>query len=121
MSSAAGAGAAFAVLWLYWRVGALGGGDVKLAVAIGAIKGFWFLVWTIACGSLVAGVLAVGYLLARGDFLRHMRRALQLTVRPWMWRHELARDEKPVTIPYGLGLAIGCVWVWVIQNGLFAG
>jgi Flp pilus assembly protein protease CpaA len=114
LSALAGAGIAFLLLGLFWRSGALGGGDVKLAVAIGAIKGFKFAVWAIACGSLVGAFLAIGMMAARGRFKEGMVSAGRLAARPWMWGRKLEEGAAPVIVPYGLAFALGSLWVWAI-------
>ena len=51
----------------------LGGGDLKLLIAIGALQGPAFLGWTVVYTALVGGVLALGVALWRGVLGERLR------------------------------------------------
>jgi Flp pilus assembly protein protease CpaA len=65
--SLGGIGAGFA-LWLVsnflGRI--MGGGDIKLLMALGALMGAGFMLWTFAIGAIAGGVMAVAISLRRG-------------------------------------------------------
>jgi prepilin peptidase CpaA len=79
VSALLGTGSGFAVFLVFYWLGGLGGGDVKLMAAFGALLGTMRLLeaalWTSACGGVLAlGVLAVSAL--RGACRGNVRVAL---------------------------------------------
>lgn len=109
--------AALVVATLYrpWRLGGIGGGDVKLAAATGAWVGFaqlsWFALSTAAAGGLVAGVC---YFLGRASARAEIRANLTLAV----LQNELpavpSHRAGHMSVPYALAIACGAVvafWV----------
>ena len=88
--------AGFAVFLIFYLLGGMGGGDVKLMAGFGALLGFHQLItaalWTAGVGGLIAlGVLGV----------RASRRALGWTTRQ-------GKDQE--SIPYAPAIALG-VWL----------
>src|SRR5262249_58939178 len=63
--SAVGLLAGLAAFLLPFLLGGMGGGDVKLMAAIGALQGPQFVLLTAVYAGLAGGVLAVGHLLRR--------------------------------------------------------
>ena len=93
---AAGAAAGFAVFLIFYLLGGMGGGDVKLMAGFGALLGAGRLVeaalWTAGVGGLIAlGVL--GYRSLRGSL-----------------------SGKPEAIPYAPAIALG-VWLSLVPKG----
>ena len=90
----------FAVFLIFYLLGGMGGGDVKLMAGFGALLGFHQLIaaalWTAGVGGLIAmGVLGV----------RALRRALGLA------KGEAAKPEAGQdSIPYAPAIALG-VWL----------
>jgi prepilin peptidase CpaA len=58
--------AAVLPLLLLYAVRAFGAGDVKLLMAVGALMGPWFLLWTLLGAVFAAGLLALVVLVRRG-------------------------------------------------------
>jgi len=92
--------AGFAVFLIFYLLGGMGGGDVKLMAGFGALLGFHQLIaaalWTAGVGGLIAlGVLSV----------RAMRRALGGT-KAAAAKQEPGQDS----IPYAPAIALG-VWL----------
>jgi prepilin peptidase CpaA len=88
--------------------GAMGGGDVKLLAAIGALQGPWFVLLTAIYAGLAGGVLAVGYLVRQrcrqsrtGDGAHRGNEGVR------------RRGWKAMTIPYGPAIAAGAVVVLI--------
>ena len=95
-----GTAAGFAVFLIFYLLGGMGGGDVKLMAGFGALLGFHQLIsaalWTAGVGGLIAvGVLSV----------RAVRRALGCTTRAAA-KQEPGQDS----IPYAPAIALG-VWL----------
>lgn len=102
LASAAGTCLGFVVFLVFYILGGMGGGDVKLMAAFGAVLGWrgvlWASLWTAAAG----GVLALAAIGGR---------------RLWRWfaRRVLARPaEGPEddSIPYAPAIALGAVLGW---------
>ena len=96
----------FGLLLVPWLRGAMGGGDVKLLAAIGALQGPWFVLYTAIYGGLAGGVLAVGY-------LAHKRWRLRRSADGAAGGdgNVLGRGWRTVTIPYGPAIAAGAAVV----------
>jgi prepilin peptidase CpaA len=112
-SALLGALAAFVLYGWMFAMGALGAGDVKFLMALGAWGGFRFVLETALLGIAVGGLMGVLMLVFSGKlpgFLRRMHYFI-LTV----FYRELAL-EKPkidhsVTMPFGIPIAIAAAWV----------
>lgn len=111
-------GVAYALLFSLplFALRALGGGDGKLLMAVGAFMGpqgfMTALLLTIMAGGLLA--LYVASKLGRlGDTLRNLGALVLyfLTFGRRGWRNTLAMPEA-VTIPYGLAIAAGSIVAW---------
>jgi prepilin peptidase CpaA len=95
-TAAAGAAAGFGVFLIFYLLGGMGGGDVKLMAGLGSLLGAGRLVeaalWTAAAG----GLMAVGFLAFRA------------------LRRKPERDTE--FIPYAPAIAIGA-WLSLIPKG----
>jgi prepilin peptidase CpaA len=94
-SALAGMVAGFLVFFVFYALGAMGGGDVKLMAGFGAVLG-WSLIWeaslwTAAAGGLLA-LLAVGVSALRGK-----------------------ANGQAEAIPYAPAIAAGC-WLALIPK-----
>ena len=94
--------AGFAVFLVFYLLGGMGGGDVKLMAGFGALLGFHRLLeaalWTAGVGGLIAlGVLGV----------RALKHALG-----WTTKQEQGQDS----IPYAPAIALG-VWLSLVPKG----
>ena len=74
----------FLILFIPFLFGGIGGGDVKLLTAIGAIKGAQFVLYTAAAMAIIGGIIGVYYYF----FLR----------------------QRGVFFPYGVAIVIGAVF-----------
>jgi len=83
---------AFVGLYPLYSVRAMKAGDVKLLMAVGALRGLGFLFWAFVYGAVLGGLVAAGYILYQ-RFLRG--RALADVLRTF--------------IPYGVSLAAGAL------------
>lgn len=111
-----GAAVGFAVFLIFYLLGGMGGGDVKLMAGFGALLGttrlFEAALWTAAVG----GILAVGFLVFRG-IKRLIRPAVEVVTSA-----ELTEEEKEQlkqhkeSIPYAPAITLG-VWLALVPKG----
>jgi len=113
LSAVLGTAAGFAVFLIFFLLGGMGGGDVKLMAGFGALLGpgrlFEAALWTAGVG----GILAVGALGWK-------------TLRAWtgpksaagMVENELSPEERQreASIPYAPAIALG-VWLSLVPKG----
>ncbi len=87
----------------------LGGGDIKLLMAIGALQGAPFVLWTIVYMALAGGVLAVGIALWRKDLMASLRRlGAGLSLRAFARVPiDVADAKSTARLPYAIPIAIG--------------
>lgn len=110
-----------------YMAGGMGGGDVKLMAAIGALKGAEFIFLTALLAALCGGVMAVGYLLYKRRLLDSLKKVVGILAAPifnalaFRFRAPFLRDialyfspsEKKIInkafIPYGVAIAAGAL------------
>ena len=101
-----GMAAGFAVFLIFYLLGGMGGGDVKLMAGFGALLGFHRLVeaalWTAGLG----GLIAMGFL-----GVRAVRRALG-----WTTSSTAKEGQDQESIPYAPAIALG-VWLSLVPKG----
>jgi prepilin peptidase CpaA len=102
---------------------AMGGGDVKLMAAAGAIVGprDWFTLFILA--SLAGGAIALGMLMTRSAFgpafgnILHILKELAHFRAPYKSNAALdVASPKALTMPHGIAIAAGAVALVVIQR-----
>jgi prepilin peptidase CpaA len=107
-----GAAAGFAVFLLFYLMGGMGGGDVKLMAGFGALLGAGRLLeaalWTAGVGGILA-VLTIGF--------KSLRKALGHAPSPAELAGQTA-DEKQAadSIPYAPAITLG-VWLSLVPKG----
>ena len=79
----------FALFALAFRLGMMGGGDVKLVTALALWLPYAALVKLIVIMSLAGGVLTIAMIV----------------------RHRLSKDQEKPEVPYGVAIAIGGFWL----------
>lgn len=97
------------VPYLLFRKGAIGGGDVKIVAAMGALAGLYHGLEFALAGFLVAGVYALGRLAWEGKLLRTLGNSLFLALNPLMpkaWRREVTSDSM-ATVRMGGAFFVG--------------
>jgi len=97
-----------AIPYLLFRRGGMGGGDVKIFGAIGAVTGFDpFLGLEIQLAALCIAILfALGALAWRGQLLRTLARALAQLPRVLLRRSHRPRFPEDLSVPIRLGVPI---------------
>ncbi len=113
-----GAGLGLAIAVVLFGLGAVGGGDGKLLIGVGAFLGHERYVGALLLIAVLGGILGLAEALRRGVILPAALNAAGM-IRRWLTlgRGGEARTlESPgaVTVPYGLAIAAGSIvwWFW---------
>lgn len=122
-----GAALGFGVYFALFALRAMGGGDVKLMAAVGAITGPQNWVAIFLTASLLGGVLAILLVSLRGTLLRTILNALSTVGHlarlhaPYRAHPELdVSHANAVTLPHGVCIAFGCFF-YLFFAGLHGG
>lgn len=108
------------IFCMFYYFGVMGGGDLKLVTAVGALKGAQFVLYAIFYTSLVGAILAVGYLVWRGKLVQGVAKSLKMGVT--FRRRELTeaelKDTEPARerIPYGVAISMGTMWAFFVTQ-----
>ena len=107
--------AGFAIGVVFYRMGAIGGGDVKLLAALGALLGLSLWGRALFVAVIVAAVIAIGVALWRRALLRTLRNSVTLLAT--LPTRGLAPHEDihlhsamAVRAPFGLAAAAGTIF-----------
>jgi len=91
----------------------LGGGDVKLMGAVGALKGWLFTLTSIMYIGIAGGIIVVIYLIWKGEMLKTLINSYNMIFK----RSEFKKEEnKKIYLPYGPMILIGIVWNYLAIN-----
>lgn len=102
------------VFFLIFIFGGMGGGDVKLMAAIGALMGSPFIVGAVFYSILVGGLLAIILMIWKGTLwssLKNIFRSLYTSLVPGLERVPL-KPENSLPVPYGMAIVLGSLWAW---------
>ena len=99
----------FAILFLPFAAGMVGGGDVKFVAAAGAYLGWQLLLVGLGIGVVVGGLVGAASLIRRRRFAKAMRglAADLMCLASGMRPTTLKSTEAVETVPYGVTLAMG--------------
>ncbi len=131
-----------AIFLIPFMLGGMGGGDVKLLGAIGALQGAQFVFEAAFFAILCGGALAIGYLLVKGQLGSTLKKILGIIVAPLfnmlhfrygypffnnIFLYFSAVKENPgkkIFMPYGVAIVIGTLMIlfnlgeWLIPAGI---
>ncbi len=115
-SSLVGLAIGFGFLFIFYVFGGVGGGDVKLMGAAGALMGGELIKPAVLYTALLGAFLALMIVIWRRDFWLRVGQSVQ---RLAFWRKTKAdalTPAAPVTVPYGLAIAAGCLLAIVVKG-----
>lgn len=125
-----------AIFFLPFAFGLMGGGDVKLMAAIGALMGWKFTLASAAFSAVAGIIVVIGYLLYKGSLLTYFkpyfagvgRLILRYIYFPresiigekfkkFSYDNEVKhREDEKLYVPYALAIALGTLFVlWKIE------
>lgn len=109
---ALGLGLGIGIPLLFFLGGAIGGGDVKLLGAAGALGGYPFILYATAYSFGLGALLALGVLAAQAGPLGGVRRAFRLVAAAFVPIPvtEADREAGRTTLPFGVAIAAGVIW-----------
>ncbi len=120
MASLAGLALALGIFGLAYLLHMLGGGDVKLLAAVGALMGWRFFLEAAILTACVGAVIAVGVLIWRGRLIEGLKSSLLALVAPRRFtrRQQSAPPgaAEMITIPYSVAIVIGTVAAWLLSS-----
>ena len=90
----------------------LGGGDIKLLMAVGALQGPAFLAWTMLCTAIIGGVLAVIIAVRHGILLEKIKVLFTSCYMRLTFRVPMEMDDNEATqprLPYAIAISLGTV------------
>ena len=99
----------FGFLFIFYVFGGVGGGDVKLMGAAGTLMGGKLIQPALVYTAFIGAFIAVMMVIWRRDFWLRIGKGLQQMA---FWRkgnREQLVKLTPVTVPYGLAIALGCL------------
>jgi len=108
-------------LWPYAR-GGIGGGDVKLMAAVGALGGFHelYIILALIYTAVLGAAMAVVLLIWRGRFREGLTRSLRFifSLKRVDENDGESEGEQPekLTIPYGTAICLGSTLAWFVTE-----
>jgi prepilin peptidase CpaA len=117
-SSIGGLAIGFGFLFVFYVFGGIGGGDVKLMGAAGALMGSELIKPALVYTAFLGAFLAVMIVIWRKDFWIRIGQGLQ---RLAFWRKENKEQIiklPPVTVPYGIAIAVGCLLALIVKGAV---
>jgi len=131
--SLAGLLVGLAIFFIPFAMGAMGGGDVKLLGAVGALQGWQFVLSAALLTVVAGGVMAIIYLLATGRLLKVLKKMAGFMLAPFFSalyyrirleffnrasvffdKHE-PEEQEPARMPYGAAIAAGVMLLLVMN------
>ncbi len=99
---------AFGLFFFMFIFDLMGGGDVKLITATGALIGYPLIVEAIFWGIIVGGVYSVFFLIRKGYLVEVIKNLVRFICRLNVWqRNILMRQQNYTKISFGLCFSIG--------------
>jgi prepilin peptidase CpaA len=108
----------FGFLFIFYVFGGVGGGDVKLMGASGALMGSALIKPALLYTSFIGAFLALLMVIWRKDFWQRLAWGCK---RIAFWRKPSAAPPAPaapIAVPYGMAIALGCLLALLVKSAL---
>lgn len=117
-----GAGCGLFIAFLLFSLGALGGGDGKLLIGVGAFLGYERFAGALLLIAVLGGLLGVVEAVRRGVILPSVLNAGRM-IRSWLTfgrqgERRTLTSPGAVAVPYGVAIALGAI-IWWFWGGKF--
>ena len=115
-SSIGGLAIGFGFLFIFYVFGGVGGGDVKLMGAAGALMGSAMIKPALLYTAFIGAFLAVMMVVWRKDFWLRIGWGIRQLA---FWRKSGAEQlapSAPVAVPYGMAIALGCLLALLVKG-----
>lgn len=99
-------------------MGGMGGGDTKLIAAIGALKGYPFILDVLFYSFLTGGAIALSVAIWQGRLSGTVKRAWYMLFGAVVYRIrpvEGPEEKQSYKIPFGVAICIGTLWAQLSQ------
>ncbi len=124
-SALAGFAVGFFPAFVLFALGGMGGGDVKLLGAIGAIAGAIAATETLLLAFVFGGLFALGKLAWHGRLFSTLWRTLRTLAGylvPGLGRPAAAPDERRLEVRFGVAICVALVaTLWDLRSGAISG
>lgn len=105
------------LLWIPWSLGGIGGGDAKLAAGAAIWVGWEHLAAFLLAGALAGGgVAALAYLGSQRQARAQMRNNLLWAMLFRAWPSVPAAGAGRMSVPYGVAVLIGAIYIMVAPH-----
>ena len=111
MYSILGAVAGGGIFWLFYVFDAVGGGDVKLMAAVGALMGFNFVFQALLLIAAAGALMALVVLIFRKRLKDGVKGSLGML---FLFRRPNKKGAEQLTIPYGVAISVGSLITWIL-------
>jgi len=120
-----GTSVGLALLMPLYAIGGMGAGDVKLLAGVGAWIWTTDTLYSYCWSAVFGGLIAIGMVLYRKAWSKHSAQFMHIinevaTIRDPNQLSAIAAERKPsmLLLPYGIPIAIGTIFYFVIQGML---
>jgi prepilin peptidase CpaA len=103
--------AAFFFLFIFYMFGGMGGGDVKLMAAVGALQGYPVVMTTLVYTAFIGGAMAIWVLICNRNFWHGIVQSTAMLFRLRKPAEEQTEEAeaKMGTVPYGIAIIAGAL------------
>ncbi len=97
------------IFGVFYVLGGMGLGDVKLLGAVGALKGYFFTLNSVVYIGLIGGVMAIVFLLISGGLLESVFNIFRS-----LFNKETKKSRKKIYLPYGPAILFGVTLYYIL-------
>jgi len=89
---------------IFYILGAMGGGDVKLFGAIGCLGGSSFVFQVFVYSTIIGGIMGIIYIFYKKPFLESIQKLFYMVFHPFK-----AHKIEQIYLPYGIAISLSCL------------